>query len=273
MTELEVAELIEWAAVENWNPGWDEGFLAIEVAEQLAGGGSIVRHNSNYGFMGLFILRPQFRGQGLGKQLWFARRDRLLSRLDTGGCIGLDAVTAMIPFYEQGGFRAHFKSLRFHTPAGSPVSRQSTSLDSPNVVPLSQTSWHEVLALDEVCFPGKRENYLRAWLAQPRALGLGYQENAIWRGYAVMRPCRSGCKIGPLFGETSSIASILLDRCLQLAGDHAVCIDVPENNRSAVQLCQTRGMQPIFECTRMFFGPAPAMRLNWVYGLTSFELG
>lgn len=42
--------------------------------------------------MGLFIVDPKYRGQGLGRKLWYARRDHLLSRLQPNATIGLDAV-------------------------------------------------------------------------------------------------------------------------------------------------------------------------------------
>lgn len=76
MTRPEVNQLVEWAAGEGWNPGlrdaelfWDtdpEAFIAAELEGELIGGGCITSYEGQYGFMGFFIVRPQYRGQGLG---------------------------------------------------------------------------------------------------------------------------------------------------------------------------------------------------------------
>ena len=123
LTQPELHELVHWAAAEGWNPGvndaalfWDvdpEGYLAVDMDQRMVGGGAIIRHNANFGFMGLFIVDPDYRGQQLGTKLWYARRDALLSRLDENGTIGLDGVDAMVPFYQKGGFKQFTRHRRF----------------------------------------------------------------------------------------------------------------------------------------------------------------
>ena len=112
MNRGELRELVRWAEAEGWNPGihdadlfWDldpEGYLALLHDQQVIGGGAIIRHSEDFGFMGLFIVKPSHRGKKLGEQLWFARRDHLLARLRPGGTIGLDGVDPMVPFYAAG---------------------------------------------------------------------------------------------------------------------------------------------------------------------------
>lgn len=75
MTRLEVDELVEWAAREGWNPGlhdadafWEtdcEAFIAAEHDGELIGGGAITAYNGAFGFMGFFIIRPEYRGRVL----------------------------------------------------------------------------------------------------------------------------------------------------------------------------------------------------------------
>ena len=114
MTRSELDQLVGWAADEGWNPGLHDGelfwttdpeaFIAAELHGELIGGGAITSYNGEFGFMGFFIVRPEYRGQGLGDTLWHAHRDRLLARLRPGASIGLDGVFAMQDYYARGGF-------------------------------------------------------------------------------------------------------------------------------------------------------------------------
>ncbi|MEW4453669.1 GNAT family N-acetyltransferase [Bremerella sp. JC817] len=277
-TQAEAFELVEWAAGEGWNPGlhdaesfWrtdPEGFMAIEVDGQMAGAGGAFYHGPSYGFMGLFIMKPEFRGQGLGRQLWYARRDRLQSRLESGGTIGMDAVTSMIPFYHKGGFEIFTRHCRFSVDAES-----ISAGETPDVVELSAADWDAVAKLDQYGFPGPRDAYLKAWTSQPGVHWLGVHQQGELKGYCVLRACRSGWKIGPLFAADGNVARQLMHASLARAKTGPVFLDAPENNPDAWAMCQEFGMQQVFECTRMYLGPVPALDHGWIYGVTSLEAG
>ncbi|MGW7194040.1 GNAT family N-acetyltransferase, partial [Streptomyces sp. NPDC054838] len=50
-------------------------------------------------------------------------------------------------------------------------------------------------------------------------------------------------------------------------------VDVPDANPAAVKLAVDLGLVPTFETARMYTGPAPALDLSGLYGVTSLELG
>ncbi len=50
-------------------------------------------------------------------------------------------------------------------------------------------------------------------------------------------------------------------------------IDVPEANKDAVKLAESLLLTPAFETARMYTGAAPAIPMNSLYGITTFELG
>jgi GNAT superfamily N-acetyltransferase len=271
----EVRTLVGWAAREGWYPGvhdaatfWlsdPEGFLALRLDGEFAGGGGIVRHNPNFGFMGLFILDSRFRGRGWGHRLWYERRDRLLSRLSSPATIGLDAVEAMIPFYARGGFQPYYRHVRF---SGSPVAERSLE-----VCDLAAIGRCEIHAYDGSCFPGPRTAYLDAWLAQPEAQGMAVIRRGELQGYGVLRRCSPGWKLGPLFADSLEVADLILKHAASLVGSGPILLDAPENNPLARQLCEQHQMQPMFECTRMYLGPAPELQHHRIYGITTMELG
>ena len=118
-----VKTLVSWAEEEGWNPGpYDadvyfatdpDGFYGYFYNDTLIGGGSIVSYNKEFGFMGFFIVKPEYRSNGIGRKLWYQRRDTLLSRLNKGASIGMDGVIAMQPFYRKGGFEILFRDERY----------------------------------------------------------------------------------------------------------------------------------------------------------------
>lgn len=278
MTAAEVERLVGWAEEEGWNPGLadastfyaadPDGFLALELDGEMIGGGAIVRHHADFGFMGLFIIRPEHRGQGLGRTLWYARRDRLASRLSPGGTIGLDGVQAMCGFYARGGFRTATRHIRFQ------LARCAPPPDDPSqTVPVGSVPWEQLAEFDRTCFPSPREAYLRAWVAQPSSCSFASIESGTLRGYAVARRCRVGWKVGPLFAEDRALARGLLRRCWQAAEDGPIFLDVPEANPEALAMAEEFGMEPVFSCTRMYRGPSPQLRQERIFGITTLELG
>jgi len=59
--------------------------------------------------------------------------------------------------------------------------------------------------------------------------------------------------------------------CAGVAGP--VSLDLPEPNRDALALARTLDWTPQFETARMYTGQAPAIDLQRLYGVTTFELG
>ena len=92
-------------------------------------------------------------------------------------------------------------------------------------------------------------------------------------GWGVIRPCRTGRKIGPLVADDRAAAEIVLSALLSAAGGGEIFLDVPGINRDAVALAQDLGLAPVFETARMYTGAIPPLRLERIFGVTSFELG
>lgn len=278
MQRDELRQLVQWAEAEGWNPGlhdanlfWEldpEGYLAMLDDGQLVGGGAIIRHSEDFGFMGLFIVKPSHRGKKLGEQLWFARRDHLLTRLRPGGTIALDGVDPMVPFYAAGGFRASTRHRRFELPSG-------VLLGPPNrdVVALDEIPMATIVQYDAACFPCERERYLELWINQADAITLAIPNGSQLAGYGVMRPCVTGWKIGPLFADSEAIAKSLVQEFRKQEAAGPIYLDAPNNNPAAIGLCGALGMDEVFGCERMYFGPAPKIDHLRIFGTTTLEVG
>jgi ribosomal protein S18 acetylase RimI-like enzyme len=281
MSRSEVDELVEWAAREGWNPGlhdaelfWTtdpEAFIAADLDGELIGGGAITSYNGKFGFMGFFIVRPEFRGKGFGNRLWHARRERLLARLEPGASIGLDGVFAMQEYYAAGGFVFSHRDLRFR--ADVPAQRSPEPANDEDIVPLADVPFAQVLDYDRSCFPARRSSFLGGWLSQADALAVGCRRNGQLSGYGVVRRCREGCKIGPLFADDAAAAESLFGQLAAFAAGGPLFLDAPENNLAAIELVRRHGMAEVFGCARMYLGPPPDIAHERIFGVTTFELG
>jgi Acetyltransferase (GNAT) domain len=103
--------------------------------------------------------------------------------------------------------------------------------------------------------------------------GLALIEDGTVQGYGVIRTCRRGFKIGPLFANSEQTADLLFRGLAVNAKGEPVYLDCPEPNRLATELATRYGLSPVFETARMYRGAIPAVSIDRTYGVTSFELG
>jgi predicted N-acetyltransferase YhbS len=272
MERAELDYAVEWAAREGWNPGkYDadcfyaadpEGFLLGTLDGEPVGCISAVRYGQDYGFLGFYMMVPERRGRGMGIRLWQAAMDRLAGRN-----IGLDGVVAQQDNYRRSGFRLAYQNARYEG-VGLAADRVSD-----NVVPLAELGPGAVAAYDGAVFGTDRGAFLQAWIAQPEGAALGYRRNGRLAGYGVLRPCRQGYKIGPLFADDEGIADELFTALAARTRGEPVYLDVPEVNAAAVGLASRYRLQKVFSTARMYSRQAPAVPLAKVFGVTTFELG
>ncbi len=273
MHRLEVDIAIEWAAKEGWNPGFNDaecyisadpqGFLIGLLEDEPVACISVVKYTDSFGFLGFYIVKPEYRGKGYGMKIWNAG----ISRLQ--GCnIGLDGVVDQQNNYKKSGFKLAYRNIRYQGFGGG----QGPS--DPGVIGLDSLDFSLVEAYDKPCFPAPRSQFLQAWIKQPCSRSLGIMQDGKLAGYGVIRQCREGYKIGPLLANTTTQAESLFLALKTWAGPSAtVFLDVPEINPYAVALAERHGMQVSFETARMYTGKAPDIPLGCIYGVTSFEVG
>ena len=271
-----VKTLVNWAEKEGWNPGIHdaevyfatdpEGFYGYFDNDELIAGGSIVSYQNAFGFMGFFIVKPEFRSAGIGRKLWYQRRDTLLKRLNPGASIGMDGVVAMQPFYKKGGFEIAFRDER-HERVGS-----AFEIDK-HISPIADSDFNEIMAYDKQCFGFSRPQFMETWLKLPEGKTFKYLEDGKLKGFAVLRKVNNGYKICPLFADDAQVAVELYKACLNAASGELVYLDIPVINKAAVELTRTFNTSFVFECARMYYGKAPDLDIDKVFGITTFELG
>ena len=273
MRSDEVALAIEWAAQEGWNPGLHDaatfhaadpqGFFVGTLDGEPVASISVVKYEPGFAFLGLYIVQPAWRGRGLGWALW---QHGMASA--AGRRVGLDGVVAQQANYRKSGFELAWRNVRHEGRGGTDAPADARLVD------LARVPFDVVRACDRAHFPAERSAFLRAWLAQPEAAARGWIEDGRLQGYGLVRRCRRGWKIGPLFAQREDIAeSLFLALCAEAGAEQPVYLDLPETNPAALALARRHGMRMVFETARMYTGAAPAVALQGVYGITSFELG
>jgi len=269
---------LDWAAAEGWNPGLDDlaAFRAADPPGLLLGYAdgrpvasiSAVRYGDGYGFLGFYIVVPEARGNGHGLAVWNAAMARFGSRV-----VGLDGVVAQQDNYRKSGFVLAGRNVRFSGPA----ERAAAPPAGIEVRPPADGDLPAVLAFDRAFFPADRGAFTRAWTAPAagtrRSCRLALRDGRL-EGYGVVRACRAGHKIGPLFAADPAVAEALFGAlAATVAPGTEIILDVPEANREAVALAERHGLAPSFETARMYAGPAPELPIARTFGITTFELG
>lgn len=269
---------LDWAGAEGWNPGRcdadpfhtadAQGFLLGSLQDEPVALISAVRYGTDTGFIGFYIVQPAWRGRGHGWTLWQAAMARLAGRN-----VGLDGVPAQQANYRRSGFNLAWRNIRYQGSGRAPV-EPSTAAAGERIVPLATWSFEVVAEYDRAFFPADRKAFLRRWIAQPGTLALGVAKDRRLTGYGVLRRCRAGWKIGPLFADTPGAAEALFTALsAQVPPDAPVFLDVPECHTDALALAERHGLHPVFETARMYTGAVPDIALARTYGITSFELG
>jgi len=278
--EINIA--VDWAAAEGWNPGiYDaecfqsadpQGFLGGFIGNELIATISAVKYGQNFGFIGFYIVKAEYRGRGYGLKLWNAALASLGNRL-----VGLDGVFAQQENYRKSGFSLAYTNVRYQG-----ISQKYNKTDNA-IVNLSEIPFAKLVEYDRQHFSEQRTAFLKSWINQPGTIALAITDNDQLagygakgygvKGYGVIRPCREGYKIGPLFADNAALAERLFVQLQSAAAGEPVFLDVPSVNTDGIALAQAHNMTPVFQTARMYKNGMLHLPVANIFGVTSFELG
>jgi hypothetical protein len=271
MRSDEIAVAADWAAAEGWNPGIADaqcfatvdpaGFLIGELDGKPAATISCVNYDDKFSFLGFYIVRPELRGHGYGLRIWNAAVAHAGART-----IGLDGVVAQQDNYRKSGFALAYPNIRY----GGTI---TGSTAPPAAIALADVGFVTIAADDATVFPAPRDAFLRAWISARGHVGRALVRDGKLAAWGVIRRCRTGHKIGPLVADGRAAAEAIFIALVAAVGGGEIFLDVPSVNRDAVGLAQGHGLAPVFETARMYTGAIRPLRLERVFGVTTFELG
>ncbi|MBA3720871.1 MAG: GNAT family N-acetyltransferase [Parachlamydiaceae bacterium] len=262
--------IFDLATKEGWNPGLfdgktvyyadPKGFFIGKLGNKPIGCVSGVTYGDTFGFLGLYIVIPEYRHKGYGIRLWNAAMQHLGDRN-----IALDGVIEQQGNYKKSGFQFAYRNIRYEYIGKGVQSSKAISLKD---LPISQISDY-----DRKFFPEERKIFLQQWVNMPNAVGYGITKENKLEGMGMIRKCVNGYKIGPLYAENDDIAEELFSSLCSHASEQPIFIDVPEFNSNAMSWINKKRVNKVFETSRMYTKKAPSLFIDGIYGVTTLEIG
>lgn len=187
---------------------------------------------------------------------------------------GLDGVFDRQDDYARSGFVLAWCNLRYAFQATEGVDLDTACNAPPPVRRVHSDDFDRIQCYDESCFTVNRSPFLTEWLRADNATAVLTERDRAISGYAVARKCRAGYKIGPLFADDSPHARAMITAlCQTLPASATIYLDVPEPNAHAMAIASDLNARETFGTARMYRGTPPAIPIERVFGITSFELG
>lgn len=271
MDQTELRAVLSWASDEGWNPGISDaeafhaadpqGFFLTSIDRTPVAAISVVNHDAENAFLGLYICRPEWRAQGLGMATW----QKALEHAGTRS-IGLDGVPDQESNYRVSGFVKTGSSLRNEG--------RITGKPSRDVRPAMASDTEGLIRLDALANGFARPNFMTAWLTevpQKRATRVLERDGEIC-GFATWRACQTGTKIGPVVASDTSSALELIADIAELRPEGPLIIDVPDQNTELLREFEIAGFTIPFVTARMYRGAVPVTG-NSLQAIATMELG
>jgi len=280
MQEDELGMVMGWADEEGWNPGkYDykayyaidkKGFLLLLLDNRPVGAISLVRYSHSFAFIGLFIVRPEFRKQGYGKQLW----DVAMNRLAKSTSIGLYAVPQQVDRYKNSGFQNGHKNNRWNMAASFSKDMHYLMINQKNIV----KPYKKLVDYDKSLWGSSRKRFFDLLLMQTHVHAfVRFNElSGNVNGYGVIRPCSKGYRIGPLYADSLESAKELTESLLsKIPCESQVIFDIPTKNYFSNLFAEYFVLERIedIDTQAMFKGEIHNQNEDKCYGVCSLEIG
>lgn len=284
---LEFKKVIKfWARNEGWNPGIYE-YLPFYTAcqdgqkglfssnNQLIASLSAVRYSKDYTFLGIYIVDPNFREQGVGERL----AKTVLAELNNCSLMGLNGVRQQVGSYQKKyGFRPFYNNFRFSGIFKSQMYSILEPEEKIKIIGREILNINQLIDFDANVFSFVRESFLRNWIEMPESYLLAAIKDEEICGYGLVSKCVSGYKIAPFFAKNEKVAKALYGGFYSRFKDKLMQLDIPETNPSAIKLATQFGLYKTLETKRMYKGESKLiyeldLKNDQVYSLTSLEIG
>ncbi|CAO3693136.1 unnamed protein product [Umbelopsis ramanniana] len=300
-----------WAVSEEWNPGYKddieqvfynldpEGFYVGTIAEdenpdkqKIVAIVSVIRYGTDSAFVGYYIVAPEYRGKGYGRDLF----QHALNQVKDRPFVGLDAVEEQVHNYQKSGFTVTaWHNERRTGPAEALIKKLASyeTLEGKTILNASDAPIEQLYEMEERYDGWSRPVFVSEWIkfntnsAQHGRFSVAVMEKGKVLGYGCSRPGVKTILVGPLFAESPDVAKAILYKLAKLTTEafanpdnqippsvkNIIDLDVCGVNSQALTMYDELGMPN--ECTtwRMWKGKKHEVDTNGIYALTSVAIG
>jgi len=237
-TKPEVASVLE--------KGQNHSLVAM-LDDDIAGILFVLR-NGNFATWTHLIVKDNYRGTGIGRQLI----TRNLDELSRSGVEDFDiiAVSNKVDYYKNFDFKATEEILCYEGAAGQATGPGSGHCRIVNLHDIKATGALEILEKSTSCSLGRFTGGLFNNNASPV---IGFYEEDVLKGIVVTHLAPNDMELGPWFIQDVTIqkAKEMLFYAAGLAQDRKVCLSISSKNQLAKDLVKYQGFEFIESLTRM----------------------
>jgi GNAT superfamily N-acetyltransferase len=232
----------DWARLLDLGPS---GCFAAERDQTLIGTATTIDYGGSVAWIGMVLVDPRFRGEGIGTRLLEAA----IAYLDARGvaAMKLDATPQGRRLYEKLGFHEEYCVERWSL-------RRSRAPRAEAPAPGSALA-ADLLARDREVFGADRSALLASLAEAAPELVLTVRDSSgRLRGYSLGRHGSAADQMGPCAAEDEETTNLLLDGFLRRTGRELVYVDESCPNPWIRRLLQERGFEHSRPLTRMYRG-------------------
>jgi GNAT superfamily N-acetyltransferase len=213
---------------------------------------SCIHHAS--GWIGNLVVAPEYRGQGVGEQLFCdALRSLCAAEMAT---VWLTASEAGSGIYKKHGFKTIDTILRWTGFSGRDGDNGGYEIPPP-----AENS--RAFSLDSRAWGDRRELLVSTVMERGTSL-------IVDDGFITLQPYGDMFQIGPFVALDEQTAGKLLNGALSLAPEgRRICLDAPVSNRAGVNHFSSMSMTVAGSNELMYFGKRPEYHPELLYGLAS----
>ena len=238
-----------------------EGCWVYEIDGVVVGSTTAVCFGQDLAWIGMVLVLPEYRGQGIARKLM----QHAMKYLEERGvrCAKLDATDMGRPLYEQLGFVHELVIERWAGTASEQADRQ-------NPVPVPIDDLTSIGTLDRSAFEADRTGLLRRLIKT-------FPEDAacLPGGYVMGRPGENEYFLGPCVAKSEDDARRLVEHFLDRHAGKRVFWDLLPANERAVSLARSFGFEPRRKLSRMArpLAGCPSADVGRVFAAAGFEYG
>jgi GNAT superfamily N-acetyltransferase len=260
MTKLDVPAGLRLNTLAGWNQtaaDWNRfldaspaGCFVAEEGGRVRGTATTIIYDNRFAWIGMVLVDPEARKQGIGTQLLTAAIGYLdQCKIPTSK---LDATPQGQPLYQKLGFVTECEIERWILKR-SP--RTAATPGSSHKFLLADAQLELTFRFDQEVFGADRSFLLRSLRDSAPDLATTFWSNSVPQGYAFGRNGLFADHLGPWVGTGQTAAENLLQEFLSRSSRDTLIVDCLAANTTAIDLLRSHGFVHSRRLTRMFRGP------------------